>query len=263
MRNFKFGVIIPNYNNSEFLKRCLLSVLKQSYKNFQIIFIDDMSADNSVEIAKKYLKEPHKVIELKQKRYNGGARNEGYLHLDKDVDYIYYIDSDDYLGNIRAFSFINDRLQNEPDVLFISFYSYQNGKLKECFIPKYRDRYDAIKGWSGSSGKVIKKELALRQDCLFKEGTLKEDRNQHRRICIHMNSFDILEIPIYVWNRDNPKSVTHTNSIMWHISTIKHYADTLELYLEEKGKDKEMDIYLKKKVEATKKEIEEGEDRQW
>ena len=86
--NYKIGIIVPNYNNSEWIDKCLSSILNQTYRNFEIIFIDDVSEDDSVKIAKKLLRKQDKIVELKQKRYNGGARNEGYLHLSSDVDYV-------------------------------------------------------------------------------------------------------------------------------------------------------------------------------
>ena len=119
-----------------------------------------------------------KIIKLKQKRLNGGARNEGYLHLSDDVDYVYYIDSDDWLYNENALEEINNKLQSKPDVLFVGLAEYKKGKTKICDIPEYKDKYEAIAGWSGSCGKVIKKSLATRQECLYNEGTLKEDKKE-------------------------------------------------------------------------------------
>ena len=263
-KNFKFGIIVPNFNYEHTLEKCFNSILNQTYKNFEIIFIDDMSTDNSLDIARKILKPPHKIIELKQKRLNGGARNEAYLHLSEDVDYIYYIDSDDWLCNINCLEKINNKLQSNPDVLFVGLAHYYRDKLETCYIPQYKNKYDAMQGWSGSCGKVIKKELATRQECLYNEGTLKEDRNQHYKICINMNSFALLKEPIYVWNRQNMKSVTTIrDKIIWGTSTIRQYADTLQLYLTYKGQDKELDKILAKRVQKTKQEMLEGGDRQW
>ena len=50
---------------------------------------------------------------------------------------------------------------------------------------------------------------------------------------------------------------------MWGTSTIRHYADTLQLYLSEKGKDAIIDRYLEERVQKTKKEMETGGDKQW
>lgn len=261
---YKIGIIVPNFNYAHTLEKCLTSILNQEYKNYQIILVDDVSTDNSVEIAKKLLQPPHKIVELKQKRLNGGARNEAYLHLDKDVDYIYYVDSDDWLYDKHALQKINLKLQKKPDVLFVGMARSKNGKTSLCFEPNYKNKYDAIKGWSGSCGKVIKKQLATRQECLYNEGTLKEDRNQHCRICIYMESFELLKEPVYVWNQENMKSITTVReNVIWGTSTIRHYADTMQLYLSEKGKDPKIDKYLFERVQKTKAEMLNGGDKQW
>ena len=263
---YKIGIIVPNYNYEHTIEKCLNSILNQTYNNYEVIFIDDCSTDNSVEIAKDFTKYiPIKIVQLKQKRLNGGARNEGYLHLSDDVDYVYYMDSDDWLYDKDSLLNINRKLQSKPDVLFVGLAEYKNGKTKICDIPEYKDKYEAIAGWSGSCGKVIKKSLATRQECLYNEGTLKEDKNQHCKICFYMNSFQLLKKPIYVWNKSNYKSVTTIRKInpLWETSTIRHYADTLELYLRVKGKDEKIDKFLESRLEMTKKEIIEGGDRQW
>ena len=262
--NYKIGIIIPNFNYEHTIEKCLKSILSQTYTNYEIIFVDDMSDDESINIAKGLLKEPHKIIQLKQKRYNGGARNEAYLHLSDDVDYVWYVDSDDWLFNDNVLQDINDKLQTKPDVLFVGMAQYKNSEINTCFIPQYKDKYEAIQGWSGSCGKVIKKSLATRQECLYNEGTLKEDKNQHCKICIYMSSFSLLKKPVYVWNKENYKSVTTIReNIIWGTSTIRHYADTLQLALSVKGQDEKIDNILNERIRLTKAEIENGGDKQW
>lgn len=264
IKNNKFAVIIPNFNYRELLEKCIGSVLEQTYTNYEIIFVDDVSTDRSARTAKRLIGNKGKVIELQQKRLNGGARNEAYLHVSDDVDYLIYLDSDDWFRDKYVFEKINRKLQNDEDVLFIGICYYKNGKLVDCFEPNYKDRYEAIKEWSGSCGKVIKKSLATRQECLYNEGTLKEDRNQHCRICIYMNEFNCMSECVYVWNRENRKSVTTIrDKAIWGTSTIRHYADTLQLYLQEQGKDAKIDSYLEERVKKCKKEMEIGGDRQW
>jgi len=279
-KDFKIGIIIPNYNYEHTIEKCLNSIFNQTYTNYEIIFVDDMSTDNSVEIAyktyQKYLydtygyyddtctKEKMKVIQLQQKRLNGGARNEAYLHLSDDVDYVYYVDSDDWLYNDKALETINDNLQTKPDVLFVGIADYKKRKTKICFKPDYKNRYEAFEGWSGSCGKVIKKSLATRQECLYNEGTLKEDRNQHRRICFYMKNYKLLKKPVYVWNKENYKSTTTIREeVIWGTSTIRHYADTLQFALSIKGQDVLFDSLMEKIVEDCKNEMLDGGDRQW
>ncbi|MBR4486643.1 glycosyltransferase family 2 protein, partial [bacterium] len=268
IKEHKIGIIIPNFNYGHTIEKCLNSILNQTYQNFEIIFVDDCSTDNSVQIASKtysdFLSKQEidkdfgelKIIKLKQKRFNGGARNEAYLHLSDDVDYVFCVDSDDWLYDKHSLERINANLRTEPDVLFVGLAEYTGEMLiNDSRIPTYLDKYEAIQGWSGV-GKIIKKELATKQECLYDEGTLKEDRNQHYKICLNMKNFKILSEPVYVWNRTNTKSVTTIrDNIMWGTSTIRHYADTLKLYLTYQGQDERMDKIMLERVEKTKLEV--------
>ena len=91
-------ILIANYNNAKFIKKCLTSILNQSHKKIEIIVIDDCSTDNSIQVLKKF-KKKIKVIKNKTKNniagydqmqtyYNGFLKSRG--------DIICFLDSDDY-----------------------------------------------------------------------------------------------------------------------------------------------------------------------
>ena len=107
---------------------------------------------------------------------------------------------------------------------------------------------------------MVKKELALR--CLFPEGTLKEDRTQHYKVCLEMKSFKCLQDLVYVWNRNNTKSVTTTRGIKWRSDTIRNWADSIEIYEMYKGKDSKIDQLLLQRVENCKQEVDNKGDEQ-
>ena len=74
-----------------------------------------------------------------------------------------------------------------------------------------------------------------------------------------MKNFELLQKPLYVWNKSNHKSVTTIREkVVWGTSTIRQYADTLQLYLSEKGKDSKIDKILEDAVKKCKKEMEDG-----
>ena len=204
----KFSVIIPNYNNGKYLKRCLNSVLNQTYKNYEIIFIDDMSSDNSVEIAKELLKD-HQVIELKTKRLNGGARNEGIIRA--TGDYVICIDSDDYFKDTKVFEDINEALGSKPDVLFLGYDTYWNENSMIPYIPDHKSMKQAIMHcvcaiWT----KVVKTEI-LKQ-VLFPEGTLFEDRIQHYKLLLKCNTYKNFNRSVILWDRSTPISTSRLNN---------------------------------------------------
>ena len=87
-------IIMPIYNASKYLNLSIESVLKQSYKNFTLLLIDDGSTDNSIEIIQEYKKKDDRIIVINKE--NGGvcnARNVG-LKMTK-TKYVTFIDHDD------------------------------------------------------------------------------------------------------------------------------------------------------------------------
>jgi glycosyltransferase involved in cell wall biosynthesis len=90
----KISVIVPVYNSEKTIKRCVESVLKQSYQNFELILVDDGSLDNSLEICNNYKKQDKRVIVISKK--NGGASSARNCGLNNARgDYINFLDSDD------------------------------------------------------------------------------------------------------------------------------------------------------------------------
>lgn len=90
----KVSVIIPMHNSSKHIKECLESVINQTYKNIEIIVVDDASSDNSVEIVTSINDSRIKILKLKQNVGAAIARNKG---IEIAIgDYICFLDSDDY-----------------------------------------------------------------------------------------------------------------------------------------------------------------------
>jgi glycosyltransferase involved in cell wall biosynthesis len=98
-KNLKIGIVIPNKNDSLYLKDCLNSVLNQSTQPNEIIFIDDGSTDDSIEIANKILKNFINVTIIKNKKSVGtmSALNQG-LMVSK-ADYLLFLASNDCLAD--------------------------------------------------------------------------------------------------------------------------------------------------------------------
>ena len=99
----KVSIIVVNYNNAKYLDNCVNSVLNQSYKNKEIIVVDDKSQDNSIDILKKY-KRKIKVIRNDKKTSNGSYNqiNSCYKGFIKSKgEYLFFLDSDDYFKKKR------------------------------------------------------------------------------------------------------------------------------------------------------------------
>ncbi len=91
------SVIVPVYNSEPYLSRCIESIILQSYKNLQIILVNDGSPDNSGKICEEYAKEDNRITVIHKE--NGGlsdARNKG-IDIAKG-EYITFVDADDYIS---------------------------------------------------------------------------------------------------------------------------------------------------------------------
>ena len=92
----KFSIVVPVYNVERYIDRCLNSIIEQTYKDFEVIIVNDETPDNSQNIIDKYTKKDSRFKSYSKK--NGGlsdARNFGVKYT--TGDYLLFIDSDDYI----------------------------------------------------------------------------------------------------------------------------------------------------------------------
>lgn len=93
----KFSIVVPVYNVEKYIRKCLESILRQSYDNFEVIIVDDGSTDESYKIIDEYVQKDSRFKSFKKK--NGGlsdARNYGMNYV--TGDYLLFVDSDDYIA---------------------------------------------------------------------------------------------------------------------------------------------------------------------
>ena len=91
------SVVIPVYNVEEYISRCISSILEQTYRNLQIILVDDGSTDKSGEICDEYAKADRRVTVIHQT--NGGVSSARNTGIDKATgEYITFVDSDDFVS---------------------------------------------------------------------------------------------------------------------------------------------------------------------
>lgn len=124
------SIIVPVYNTSKYLSRCLDSILKQTYKNIEIIIIDDGSTDDSLKIIRGYAKRNSAIKYFTQN--NSGqatARNKGIKYA--DGEYIMFVDSDDYVSNDFCEVAYNSIYNNYSEIAFFDMYAGRNNSFQK------------------------------------------------------------------------------------------------------------------------------------
>ena len=263
-KDYKFAIIVPNcnndrgnYNGKSFLRNCIESILNQTYKNFELIIVDDMSTDTSVKTIKGYKDKRIHLILNKRKRYNGGSRNVGieYAIDHIDFDYFCFLDSDDWWKHDKVLELINSRLYNHEMALL----GMELIDKKGVFLTKFHeyDNYEDFflsdrKVWCTAWARVIRKDKIV----YFCEDTLMEDRVWSYRQADNINLDRVINIKevCYVWNRTNTtNSVSAVRSDYWNASAYCHIGHQLQLLSQ--LKHKEMIPILEKRIKTCKDQV--------
>ncbi len=124
----KISVIIPVFNAEKTIEKCVNSVLNQDFWDFELLLIDDGSADNGFSLCEKFSVEDSRVISIKQE--NSGAASTRNFGMSKAKGkYFCFVDSDDFLEN-GALSFMYDLAKKENADILMCGYNMVNGDAK-------------------------------------------------------------------------------------------------------------------------------------
>ena len=183
MKKDLISVIVPVYNVESYIKRCIDSIINQSYNNLEIILVDDGSTDNSGNICDSYKKIDARIKVIHKK--NGGlssARNAG-IEI-SNGDYIAFVDSDDFIDKEMYEDLHKNAKESGCKIVTCSYkYVYDNDKIVNKHKKLYKKKYDffeAIKEMNtyenfdmSACTKLFQKELF--NEIRFPIGKLSED----------------------------------------------------------------------------------------
>lgn len=134
LKNVDFSIIIPVYNSSSYLEQCIQSVLSQTYKNLEIILINDGSTDDSLSICYRLAKGNARVKVFDQKnKGQGSARNLGLKHA--NGTYILFVDSDDALAK-KTIELNYQILEKDPSIECLQFPIFMKYGTEDSYIRK-------------------------------------------------------------------------------------------------------------------------------
>lgn len=258
----KISIIIPLYNAENYIKRCLDSVKNQSYKNFELIVINDKSKDRSWDVLTSYVLSNQSVdFKIINNEVNLGlskTRNKG-IGL-ATGDYILFMDNDDTLADDFSLQYFIDKTENDPDFVIGKTRFLLNNLPKESNyhqLKNKKDTYEAneiLEGfllgeWAVTAwNKLYKRDFLINNHLTFLDNLLHEDELWAFETAIAAQKVNFLDQETYVYySLSNPNSMTATVGI----KNIEHYliilTTKLKIAREKKLYDRTMLIsqYLK------------------
>ena len=238
------SIIIPVYKVEQYLKRCMDSILNQTYKNIEIILVNDGSPDNCPALCDEYAKIDSRVRVIHKE--NGGLSSARNVALNTvKGDYVFFVDSDDWIA-LDTLEVLNEYMEKDYDM--ISFQvtylteekNVEKGEKnpKDMDVSQYIDasflgRYNFF-----VTTKIFKTEVF--DNIRFLEGRNYEDLEIMRRLFLNMKKVIGLDYSLYYYWKANEGSITNTITMK---NIQDHYLSTSEIYhackkyLEDRGKD--------------------------
>lgn len=142
------SIIVPVYNSSEYLSRCVDSILKQTYSDIELLLVDDCSTDNSFEVMQKYAEEDSRV-RCFQTPKNSGPSTARNIGLDNAKgEWISFVDSDDWLEEQYIERLLEAVIESGADVsicTLVNHFLHKDVK-EQSFEGKTREFGGAAKG---------------------------------------------------------------------------------------------------------------------
>lgn len=150
----KFSIVVPIYNSEKYLNKCIESILAQTFKEFELILVNDGSNDKSLEICRKYERKDSRVRVINKD-------NEGTILTrikgvkESNCEYITFVDSDDWIDK-NTLEIVNYSIKvDNPDVVVFNMYKV----LDKLSLIKRKGNTEYFEKYSIVEGKDIKEKL--------------------------------------------------------------------------------------------------------
>lgn len=203
----KVSIIVPVYNCEAYITKCIDSILENTFKDFELILINDASTDSSPVIIHNYKSVDHRirVIDLSENQRQGAARNIGIREALSD--FILFVDADDWIAPTTLQSVIDNQNQTGADIVAFNLINYFDEHNQQIEI-KYKSSSSKIDPrifilnspapWQA----LFRKSLFL-HGLMFPEHTFFEDASIMPAIFLSASKISLLNDAYYFYRRNN------------------------------------------------------------
>lgn len=248
----KISVIVPIYNVEQYLPKCIDSILNQTYKNLEIILVDDGSTDASAKLCDEYAQKDSRVVVLHKE--NGGASSSRNAGLDvASGEYIAFVDSDDWLDSNMYADMMDISLKYDADIVECGYKYIKNegtlivdkentGEIREYDnIDALNKLYFGDQIWGGISivlwNKIYKRTVL--SGLKFINATVSEDSELTPKILYGCDKIIKINSNWYNFNI-RPKSLSRSKFNIRDVSAINARKSVAEFFAEKSKSDKRL-----------------------
>lgn len=215
------SIIIPVYNVEKYLSKCIESVLSQTFKDIEVICIDDGSSDGSAKILQEYARTDNRIkVFTQSNKGHFAARHNGLKQA--TGEYVLFVDSDDWIKSNLIEMTLNCAKQNNVDVVVFGAYSVKNNHpykgmySVEKISKKYKEKILTLENYERDLfcvpptawNKLYRKELLDNNDIKFQEIKNGEDQLFYLHTILTAKQIYILNNNLYYYEKNRPGSIT-------------------------------------------------------
>ena len=238
--NSLISVIVPIYNRELYLEKCIESIVNQSYKNLEIILVNDGSTDSSADICRRWMEKDSRIKLIDKE--NGGvssARNAGLKEATGEL--VAFVDGDDFI-HPDMYSVLLGYLSEDIDVVACRFIYFKNNaevsgthfesekgrytsdEVLDCFFTKQNSE------WVSLCNKIIRKKLF--EGLSFPEGRVFEDWAVSPFLYFRSNGIYYTDEQFYYYVVHNEESIFHKKSLKRYFDCVMNDYDHLLFFAE-------------------------------
>lgn len=242
----KVSVVVAIYNVEKYVSKCIESILKQTFTDFELLLVNDGSKDSSLSILKEYASKDNRIQIIDKE--NGGlsdARNVGMQKA--QGKYIYFVDGDDFIEDTLLEKCVKKLEETDSDMVMFDIYQYylETGKKEVIRNPFDESKIYSIEdtptlitkikncAWN----KMYKLSLFKDNDIEYPWGYYYEDLGTTYRLLARCKKIAFISEPLYDYLQDRPGNITHQFSF-----SVYHVLDMVKITLDDY---KKLGIYEK------------------
>jgi glycosyltransferase involved in cell wall biosynthesis len=209
----KISIIVPVHNTSNYLRKCIESLINQTLKEIEIIFVNDGSTDNSLVILDEYAARDKRISVISQENYGpGSARNAG-IKLAKG-EYLRFVDSDDFVDLTMYEKLYKNAIFYNSDVVIVGIYLYdtntgaiwtfRNSEIYKAFSNEgifTAAEHPVLMQYVGIWDKLYKRELVEKYSLVVPENCLYEDVLFPIQAYVLADRISLIDEPLYYYRK--------------------------------------------------------------